>query len=78
MRSRNNPETTENAQEQLDFDSDRHPTPRKALHRVANEGVIPDAPVEWIEVNCLASGELTYRWRTPRADEAEGGYLGPS
>lgn len=56
-------------------DRDPYPTVRKGIHRVLNEGNIPDVEIEFFECTFLASGEATYRYRTPRAEETDGGYL---
>lgn len=62
----------------FDHNQDRHPTFDQVMQRISHEADLPTGPVERLEVNCLASGELTYRWWTPRAEEPEGGYLGPA
>lgn len=58
-----------------DTDADRYPTAREGLRRVLKEAVLPDGPIESLEVTFLASGEATYRIRPPRAEETDGGYL---
>lgn len=77
MRTRNTPETSQSEQPQLDTDSDRYPTPVAGIRRILQEAELPEDPIEWLEVQFLASGEATYRMRRPRADEATGGYLPP-
>jgi hypothetical protein len=54
---------------------DRYPDVKDALTRVAAEGILPDGPCDRVVVEVLASGEITYSFRLPRAEEMEGGYL---
>ena len=61
--------------ENIDTDRDRYPTAVEGLRRVIGEGVLPDGPIERLEVRFLASGEATYRVWTPRAEEPDGGYF---
>lgn len=63
---------------ELDHNTDRYPTFSSAVQRILKEGNLPDGGIERLEVTCLASGEVAYRWWTPRADEPEGGYLEPA
>ena len=42
---------------------------------VLDHSEFPDGPVERLEINCHATGEVTYRVWAPRAEEATGGYL---
>lgn len=58
-------------------DEDRYRTIHSVLAEIMDQEHIPDVGVERIEVTCLASGDATYRWWLPRADEYEGGYLPP-
>lgn len=60
---------------ELDTDRDRYPSFSKLLRKILEEVELPDAPVERLEVTCLASGEATYRIWSARAEEPEGGYL---
>jgi hypothetical protein len=46
------------------------------MRRILQEAEIEDVPIERLEVNFLASGEVTYRYWAPRAEEPEGGALG--
>lgn len=62
-------------QKSLDPNKDHHEDFRSALRRILDEGNIEDGPVERLEVFIHASGELTYRYWRPRAEESEGGHL---
>jgi hypothetical protein len=62
-------------QSKFDPDKDRHQTIRKAFHEAQQQEDFPDGPVERFEIVCHASGEVTWRAWTPRADEPEAGYL---
>jgi hypothetical protein len=62
----------------VDYDVDRYPTFRDVLRRVLDEVEAADSPIERLEVTTLASGEATYRYWLPRAEEPEGGYLPPA
>lgn len=62
----------------FDPDVDRHPSFVAGMRRILQEADVPDVPIERLEVAFLASGEATYRYWLPRADEPEGGYLGPA
>lgn len=59
----------------FDSDVDHHPTFTRALRRILQESEIEDEPIERLEVFIHASGELTYRYWRPRAEESDGGYL---
>jgi len=61
----------------VDTDSDRYPTFVQGMRRILQEAEIADEPIERLEVNFLASGEATYRYWLPRAEDSDGGYLGP-
>jgi len=63
---------------EVDTDTDRHPTFVQGLRRILQESTIPDVQLESIEIYFLASGEVTYRYRSPRAEETEVGYLPPA
>lgn len=67
--------TPQQEQKQLDPNKDHHVPFRTALRRILDEGKIEEGPVERVEVFIHASGELTYRYWPPRAEESEGGYL---
>lgn len=75
MRTSDSSSSPKGKQGAVDHNTDRYPTVNNALTRVLQEGEFPDGQVEWIEVHCLASGELTFRVREPRSEETEGGYL---
>jgi hypothetical protein len=62
---------------EIDTDSDRYPTLGKVLHKIGQEIGKDTSTVERVEVNVLPSGEATYRYWAPRAEESEGGYLAP-
>jgi len=62
-------------QREFNPDEDRYPAAVTALRRIIEEGDMPEGPIESLEVNVTASGELTYRIRAPRAEETEGGWL---
>lgn len=61
----------------FDPNVDRYPNFFDVLRRVMDETELPDAPIERLEVTCLASGEATYRVWEARAVEPDGGYLPP-
>jgi hypothetical protein len=61
----------------MDTDADRYPALEGVLRAVLASPEIPSGPIERVEVNCLASGEATWRVWTPKADEPEGGYFAP-
>jgi hypothetical protein len=65
-------------EETFDALRDRHEDFRSALQRILAEGNIEEGPVERLEVFIHASGDLTYRYWAPRAEESEGGYLPPA
>lgn len=54
---------------------DRYPSASQALRRVAAHGELPQAPVEWLEIQAQANGDLVYRYRLPRALEDDGGFV---
>lgn len=53
----------------FDPDVDRFPGAVDGLRRIIQEGVLPEGPIDRLEVSFLASGEVAYRWREPRAEE---------
>jgi hypothetical protein len=61
----------------LDTDSDRYPTFNRAMRRILEHAELPETPIERLEVNFLASGDATYRYWEPRAEESDGGYIPP-
>lgn len=61
----------------LDHNVDRYPTFVQGIRRILQEGDFEDIPIDRLEVRFLASGEATYRYWAPRAEDAEGGYLPP-
>jgi hypothetical protein len=61
----------------VNTDEDRYPTLTRLLQRIISETPAGDDLVERLEVNAFASGEGTYRYWAPRAEEPEGGYLAP-
>jgi hypothetical protein len=63
--------------EQVDTDQDRYPTLNKVFHRILQEIEIPGNHVSRVLVECLPSGEATYKVTPARADEYIGGYLPP-
>lgn len=78
MRTDKNPGRAPAQDSTVDTDSDRYPNLVPALRRVIEDERLPEGPFEWLEVHALASGELTYRVRRPRADhaeEVEGGHI---
>jgi len=78
MRNRTNPTTAPAEHPSFDPDSDRYPGIISALRAVLQEEDLPEGPFEWFEIHALASGELNYRIRRPRADhaeEVEGGHI---
>lgn len=56
-------------------DVDHYPNVYDLLAHLTSAGLLPNTPVERLEVTALASGEATFRYWTPRAQEPEGGYL---
>lgn len=54
---------------------EKYPTVRKGISRILEEGTVPDVQIEFFECTFLANGEATYRWREPRAQETDGGFL---
>lgn len=60
-----------------DYDRDRYPTAKNALSRVAEHPDLFEGPVEFVELRCLANGEVVFRTRAPRAEETEGGVSVP-
>jgi hypothetical protein len=64
-------------QEQVDTDEDRYPTLNKVFHRILQEIEIPGNRVSRVLVECLPSGEATYKVTPARADDYVGGYLPP-
>jgi hypothetical protein len=47
------------------------------MRRIIESADLPDTPIERLEVNFLASGDATYRFWLPRAEDSEGGYIPP-
>lgn len=58
-------------------DVDHHLTFVTALRRILEDADFDDVPIERLEVYCHASGDVTYRFWYPRAEESEGGWLPP-
>lgn len=64
--------------DQVDTESDRFQSPRKAIHAVLNEADFGSGPIDRFEVHFHANGECSYRWRRPRAEEWEIGLIPPA
>lgn len=62
-------------QQELDPNKDHYPTFDQAVRGIRDAVDIPGDVVEYIEINCLKNGEVTYRYWRPYAEEPEGGYL---
>jgi hypothetical protein len=62
----------------FEHDSDRYPNLNTVLQKLVGDGLLPEDPIEWLEVHLQPSGEVTYRWRRSRADDWDGGYLDPA
>lgn len=58
-------------------DQDHHMTFTRALRRILQEAPIENESIERLEVFIHASGDLTYRYWFPRAEDSEGGWLPP-
>lgn len=71
----NMPRTPERESEQLDFNSDRFPSVRKALHQIADEADTYDGQPEHLEIHFLASGEATWKMWIKGRDETVGNVL---
>jgi len=54
---------------------DRYPNVYDALAVIQDGDILPNEPVERVEMTCLANGEITYRYWTVGAEEPEGGVL---
>jgi len=81
MHTKKNPATLPDDHPDAPHNQDRYPGIVSALRQVLQQEDLPEGPFEWFEVHALASGELTYRIRRPRADhqeEVEGGYIAAS
>lgn len=63
------------AEASIDTNKDRYPTVEKVFAKVVQRLDQPKAPIERVEVTCLASGEATYRVWLARAEEPDAGYL---
>jgi hypothetical protein len=61
----------------LDTEQDRYPEIRQALRRILESAEVGTGQVERLEVFFHASGDATYRYWAPRAEESEGGYIPP-
>lgn len=59
----------------VDHNVDRFPPLDKVLAAIRENPDMPEGEVERIEINCLASGDATYRVWAPRAEEPVGGYI---
>jgi hypothetical protein len=59
----------------VDTDQDRHVSFKAAIAAIQSEEDYPEGPVERVELVCHASGEVTWRVWTPRAEEPVGGYI---
>jgi hypothetical protein len=62
-------------EKQPDHNVDRYPNIYDVLSNISEQADLPNGGIERLEVSCFASGEATYRYWTPRAEEPEGGYL---
>jgi len=62
---------------QEDAASDRFPAFADVLDRIQREPDFPHDGVERIEINCMPSGQATWRAWRPRDDEPVGGVLDP-
>jgi hypothetical protein len=78
MGRRKSPEESPQSPEQKSGNGDRYPTAVDGLRRIISEANLPEGPIEFLQVEFLASGEVVYTMREPRADEADGGYLAPA
>lgn len=58
----------------VDTDADRHPTLARALSKALKAANEPDLQVEWVELSCQANGDISFRYREPRADEVTVGF----
>jgi hypothetical protein len=59
--------------EDFDHNADRYPDAATALRRLAGDDNLPEGPVEYIELNLLASGEIAWRVRPARSEELQVG-----
>jgi hypothetical protein len=59
----------------FDHNADRYLDVGTALRKILQQLDSPNTKVDSIEVTCLANGEATYRYREPRGDYWEGGYI---
>lgn len=66
---------TAGKQATVDTDADRHPSVRKALHRIADEADAEEGQPEHLEIHFLASGEATWRMWIKGRDETVGNVL---
>ena len=57
---------------------DGYPTAKQALTQVAEEIAEAEEPAHQINVQLLASGEVTYRVHLRGVQEVSGGYIPPS
>lgn len=57
---------------------DRYRDMRDVFERVISDDDFPTGEVERLELVCHASGDVTWRVWTPRAEEPIGGYLEPA
>jgi hypothetical protein len=69
-----NPVTTQGGGE-LDHNVDRYPSLLDVLTQIVEDDAIPDTAIERLEITALASGQATYRYWEPRAEDPEGGVL---
>jgi hypothetical protein len=60
---------------QPDHNVDRYPNVYDLLTAIQARADLPNEPIDRLEVRCLASGEATFRYWFPRAEEPDGGYL---
>jgi len=69
------PEKSSSQPKLFDHNQDRYPNAVRVLRRILEEGELPDEGLELLEIRPTAAGEITYRWRLPRAEETDGWFL---
>jgi hypothetical protein len=75
---RRNTETNPLAESgRINFDSNRHASPAKALHALSQTLQDANVRVDRIEVGFEANGDVTYRYRELGAQDYEFGLLTP-
>jgi hypothetical protein len=70
----NDDQLTPQGDEDQSTDVDRFPTFHDVLTRLLDDEKFEGALIERLEITTLATGEATYRYWPPKAQEAEGGY----